>query len=312
MIKPRRTPIILSGQTDDADDVIMALGHAPEPAQEIIARFSYDALDPETRIVVRQRTGEIKSLMRQTAQGVMDIGERLVEVKDRLGHGPFGGWLHQEFGWSERTAQNFMAVARRFKSANFADLNIAPSALYLLAGASVPEAANGKPVTHRQARQIVELHRPAPPAPAPDPADPYSAVTAWLAGRFSNDRQRRFALLDLLNSKAASQYWPSIARLLPGVDEADVLVALDAARADLDASPEMAPARPAPPPARITFQPPTAARQPASRPPSDSERLEALRRRLADLLLLPHSATDDELVEAVETAVTAWRLSEER
>ena len=75
----RQTPDIL-GQTIvlDDDDVALALGGQPA-SQEIIAPFSYDDLDAETRIVARQAASEIKTLMRATAQGVMDIGARLIE-----------------------------------------------------------------------------------------------------------------------------------------------------------------------------------------------------------------------------------------
>ena len=316
-------PDILGQTAQVADDVALAMGGAPEPAQ-IITPFSYEDLDPETRIVVQQRTSEIKAIARQTAQGVLDIGAKLTEVKDRLGHGRFGYWLDQEFGWSDRTARSFMAAARTFKTEIISDLTIAPTALVMLASPSVPEAArqqaiqlatNGLPVNTRQARQIIDQHRPAPaprpaappPAPPTKPADPYTSISVWLSSRFSNDGQRRFALRDLLNNRAASQYWPSIARLLPDVDEADVLVVL-AGCADLDG--DAAPPAPMPrsgPPAHSPGSTPA----PANRPPSAEERLETLRRRLADILFLPRSASDDELVEAVETAVTAWRLMEE-
>ena len=120
--------------------------------------FDYRSLDAETRIVVQQKTSEIRTLMRRAAQDIVDIGLRLIEVKARLPHGQFLPWLEAEFSdWSERTAQNFMLVGQRFKSANFADLEIAPSALYLLSAPSTPEAARveaidraaGEPITHQ-------------------------------------------------------------------------------------------------------------------------------------------------------------------
>jgi N6-adenosine-specific RNA methylase IME4 len=104
-----------------------------------LSLFDYTALDTETRIVVQQRTGEIKALMRTTAQGIIDIGEKLTEVKQRLGHGNFGTWLHLEFSWTDRTARQFMRVYDQFKMENFSDLTIAPSALYLLAAPSTPD-----------------------------------------------------------------------------------------------------------------------------------------------------------------------------
>lgn len=314
-------PDILGQPAPAADDVALAMGSAPEPPV-VVTPFSYDELDPETRIVVQQRTSEIKAIARKTAQGVLDIGAKLTEVKDRLGHGRFGYWLDQEFGWSDRTARSFMAAARSFKSEIISDLTIAPTALVMLSGPSVPDTArqqavelatNGQPVGVRQARQIIDQHRPAP-APAPvapraatlpaAPSEPYTVIGAWLVSRFPNDGQRRFALRDLLAHKSASQYWPSIARLLPDVDESDVLAALDANRADLDG--DAAPAAPVFVPAPRVAEP-----TPARRLPSAEERLETLRRRLADLLLLPYSASDEDLLEAVETAVTAWRLMEE-
>src|SRR5262249_1572372 len=85
-------------------------------------------------------------------------------VKDALEHGHFGPWLRAEFGWSERTAQNFMSVAERFKSAKIADLPIQPSAAYFLAAPSVPDEARqvavekaeaGEEITGATARESV-------------------------------------------------------------------------------------------------------------------------------------------------------------
>ena len=144
----------------------MSQGHRPE------TDALYARLDSETRIVVQQRTSEIKALMRRTAQDIIEIGQKLIEVKTRLGHGLFGAWLHNEFEWSERTAQNFMTVAEVFKSATVADL-IPSKALYLLAAPSTPESARdevleragqGERITYNKAREIVQEHQPAPVA----------------------------------------------------------------------------------------------------------------------------------------------------
>jgi hypothetical protein len=129
----------------------------------------YASLNVETRIIVQQRTSEIRTLMRRTAQDIVEIGLKLIEVKARLGHGNFYTWLRAEFGWSESAAVKFMQVAERFKSVNFTDLNIAPSALYLLAAPSAPDSAldeallraeEGEQITHRMAQEILVEHRP--------------------------------------------------------------------------------------------------------------------------------------------------------
>ncbi len=144
-----------------------------------LALFDYGSLDSETRIVVQQRTSEIKSLMRRAAQDIIDIGHKLIEVQGAIGYGAFDGWLSAEFNWSRRTAFNFIAVAERFGSANFAQLDIAASALYLLAAPSTPEPARleaieraeaGETITYSAAREIVADHR----APAIEPPLPFS------------------------------------------------------------------------------------------------------------------------------------------
>jgi hypothetical protein len=128
------------------------------------ALFDYGALDAETRIVLQQRAGEIKSIAKRMASDVVEIGHKLADVKQRLANGKFNEWLSAELGWSERTAYNFCAVYSRFGAANFAIENVAVSALYLLAAPSTPAEAvevarqiadGGEEVTHGVAKEIV-------------------------------------------------------------------------------------------------------------------------------------------------------------
>lgn len=140
----------------------------------IQAAFDYARLDTETRIVVQQRTEEIRVLVRRSAQDIIDIGTKLIEIKARLGHGNFGTWLDAEFGWNWKTATSLMNVATKF--VNFTNLNqFAPSALYLLAAPSTPEDARseameradaGETITHAVAQTIVREYRTenAPPS----------------------------------------------------------------------------------------------------------------------------------------------------
>ena len=135
---------------------------------EIIDCFEYHRLDNETRIIVEQRTDEIKTLLKRTAQDIVDIGQKLTDVKDRLGHGHFGTWLAAEFRWTARTAQRFIRVADTFKSDNLSDLEIAPSALYMLAAPSTPAGARqeaivrakaGEPISYKTSRDIVNSYK---------------------------------------------------------------------------------------------------------------------------------------------------------
>lgn len=133
--------------------------------------FDYNTLDTETRIVAQQRAVEIKDLMRNTAENIMRVGEKLLEVQVKLGDGRFDAWLEAEFKWSRRTAYNFIGVFKEFRDhANFAQIDIATSALYLIAAPSTLESARqeimlraeaGERISHTAAKAVVEAHKAA-------------------------------------------------------------------------------------------------------------------------------------------------------
>ncbi len=130
--------------------------------------FDYNQLDRNGHRFVLERTKEIRLLMKRSAEDIVTIGLKLMEIKRRLPHGAFGKWLRSEFDWTENTALNFMRVAKAFKTTNFADLQLAPSALYLLAAPSTPDearfeavkrASDGENITYGQAVSIVQSYR---------------------------------------------------------------------------------------------------------------------------------------------------------
>lgn len=128
--------------------------------------FDYTQLNQENRLLIQQHTQELKERLQRTAQDIWEIGQKLAEVRARLKHGQFDTWLKAEFGWSRRTAYNFINVYETFSErAKFAHFNIATSALYLLASPSTPQdikeqfievAAAGQKVTHKEIRKAIE------------------------------------------------------------------------------------------------------------------------------------------------------------
>ena len=122
----------------------------------------------DSQILIQQRTHEIKNLIRRTAYNLIEIGHKLHEVKQLLGHGHFGHWLKTEFNWSVATATKMMQASEQFKNVDFTNLNFAPSAIYLLAAPSIPpqartealaKARQGQPITYSLAKQIVRCHK---------------------------------------------------------------------------------------------------------------------------------------------------------
>lgn len=152
-----------------------------EERLKLVSGFDYEVLDAQQRLVVQQRTGEIRESLRRSAQEIWEIGQKLADVRLRLKHGQFEAWLKGEFGWSRRTAYNFINVYEAFgERANLAQIEIATSALYLLAAPSTPQevrsevlqrAKEGETVTHKELRQVIKeeklLSPPAVETPEP-------------------------------------------------------------------------------------------------------------------------------------------------
>jgi hypothetical protein len=95
----------------------------------------------------------IRTLRKGLIADVIEIGRVLSECKALLVHGQWIAWLNREFQWSERTARNFIASYELAKneSANFADLNLNISSVYLLAAPSTPTKARAEVTRRAQA-----------------------------------------------------------------------------------------------------------------------------------------------------------------
>jgi hypothetical protein len=170
---------------------------APAPTQLVL--FDYEQLDVETRIVVRERATQARdeirrlaSLVRQTAETVWALGEKLADVQARLApDGLWLAWCDAELpGVSRGTIYNAINVYRAFPQlptvGNGEALEMPLRALYLLAAPSTPDAAReeatqlieaGEPISAAEAVEIVARHKPAPaPALAPARREPEPAI----------------------------------------------------------------------------------------------------------------------------------------
>lgn len=137
---------------------------AKQKGELVVLGFDYSPLDTKIAEQARSIADRIRERLKKTLEDLIEVGTDLLAVKEALPHGQFLPWLKAEFGWSERTAQNFMSVAENFKSAKFAELPIQPSAAYLLAAPTVPDEARqvaiekaeaGEAITFTTAKEIV-------------------------------------------------------------------------------------------------------------------------------------------------------------
>ena len=114
-----------------------------------------------TEFNIEKTTAEILILKDQTAQNIIEIGKRLIKVKENLEHGEFTEWLKQKVDISHRTANNFMKVATTFSNSQ-AIANLGSTKLFLLAGLEeeerqeVMQENNVEDMTTRELEQIVK------------------------------------------------------------------------------------------------------------------------------------------------------------
>lgn len=281
-----------------------------------VAPFAYD--DAEQRIVVEQRFTEAQDLMRQGLWSLTQAGGKYAEIRDRLAHnkaGGFEGWLEGK-GLSRRSIYRMIDMHASFGNcANLAQLDIDKSAAYLLAAPSTPEparqqaiqqAAAGERITAPKAKAIVDLHRPAPPAPDPgNTANLLPILEDWLTV-FRTDRQRDMALQDV--ARNGFTYQPALRVRLP----------LDARTSDVRAAARTLRGQPTPDVAPVATNgagverpKPAVVRPTPAQPVARDLSLDELRAALLELLTLPHSASNADILAAVGTLQAVYEVSHE-
>ena len=88
---------------------------------------------PAENRTIEAIAGEILDAKRAGGEAILTIGRCLIEAKEMLPHGEWLPWLNERVEFSERTARNFMRLAREWTNRQtLADLG-ASKALTLLA-----------------------------------------------------------------------------------------------------------------------------------------------------------------------------------
>lgn len=102
----------------------------------------YDQIsDEEERRQIWSEVGYIHGQSAQTGRTIVEIGQALIRLKERLPHGWFVDCVKAEFGWSRSWAQRLMQIADRFSNVD-SGLHLPPSARVLaeLAAANATDA----------------------------------------------------------------------------------------------------------------------------------------------------------------------------
>ena len=96
-----------------------------------------------------QAEGEIRGYSRNVVQNIIATGGKLVEVKERVGHGHYEAFVHDRLGFAKTTAHQFVKSyewwSSNVRTSEHLDaMQIDASALYLLARPSTPEAVRAE------------------------------------------------------------------------------------------------------------------------------------------------------------------------
>ena len=98
-----------------------------------ISKYTEASQEPAAVRDIGIITTEILRLKQDAGNAILSIGQRLIEAKAMLPHGEWLPWLTEQVEFSERTARNFMRLAREWTNRQaLADLGAA-KALMLLA-----------------------------------------------------------------------------------------------------------------------------------------------------------------------------------
>lgn len=132
--------------------------------------FDYDSPPKRDIQFVKQPTREVNLLLERSTGDIIAIGQKLIEMKARLGHGHWRAWLQTKWPLDISLANRWTNVAR--KCGQFPHLKIPWSTLYLLAANSTPDTlreeftrrveAGEPPPTRAELKAQIESHRPSP------------------------------------------------------------------------------------------------------------------------------------------------------
>ena len=81
-----------------------------------ISKFAAEHQAPSAERSIETITTEILTLKQDAGNAIIGIGQRLIEAKAMLPHGEWLPWLTEQVQFSERSAQNFMKLARQWSN----------------------------------------------------------------------------------------------------------------------------------------------------------------------------------------------------
>jgi hypothetical protein len=118
--------------------------------------FNYSDFPTDVADAARAAADRIRDRHKRQMAAIIETGRDLLEIKELLGHGRFLVWLHAEFAWTDRTAENYMRAATEFGDKIEIISNLPPAEVYLLAAPSTPPNVRADVMERLEAGERVE------------------------------------------------------------------------------------------------------------------------------------------------------------
>ena len=107
-----------------------------KPQRDLVPSSDPVRGDGDLASEINTEHAHVETHKRNTIQHAIRCGELLLEMKQRVGHGNWGAWVGEHFDASERTARNYMEIAKSAAVADLHDDTTMRSALRALASRS--------------------------------------------------------------------------------------------------------------------------------------------------------------------------------
>lgn len=219
--------------------VAAVLGYDPSPVVRAYRWDGYAGMDEGTAAFVRAKTDQVHDGEDGAGRGIVKMGQALIEVKQKLGHGKWGSWVTAEFAWGQRQAENFMNVALAFSELP-AGSRLSPSALGMLASPGVPaevrEQVVGRSMTEQvsiiETREMIAAAKREQEAEAARRQMAVDVVMTWYTKGLT-EKQRKEG--EALRNAETPRWWKTLKpyALEADLDDGEVKAALRFVRANI-------------------------------------------------------------------------------
>jgi hypothetical protein len=152
----RRSPRDLRGQVD-AHRPGRARAARVLPQLDIVPSSDPVRSDDDLVREINAEHGHVETYKHNTIQHAIRCGELLLEMKQRVGHGNWLAWVQEHFEASERTARNYMEIAKSAAVADLHDDTTMRSALRALASRPQPKEPKKEQASEMAANSHVPI-----------------------------------------------------------------------------------------------------------------------------------------------------------